>query len=304
MMRNAGFIAMNFRTFFYYWREAFQSIVRNSWLSLASVGTVTVSLLIVGVFAFLVLNANQFTHGLESGIEVRAILEDQQSREDIRRIRQDIEKIPDVSLVEFISKDRALEEMRESLKNRQEILEGLENENPLPDAFKVKAQFPDSITQIAKHIESISGVEQVIYGQSFVEQLVTATRWVRLAGAAVLGILCLAAVFLISTTIRMSVFSRRKEIGIMVLLGSTNWFVRFPYLLEGMLLGLLGSVIAGAIVGAGYLSLIEHIDQTLPFVSLVTNQQTILMVLGGMIGVGLVIGAVGSLMSIRKFLKL
>jgi len=194
--------------------------------------------------------------------------------------------------------------MKKSLKNRRDVLEGLQNENPLPDAFKVKATRADLIPQMAAVLEKLDGVDQVVYGHGLVERLISATRWLRLAGAGILGILCLAAVFLISTTIRMSVFARRKEISIMVLLGATNWFVRFPYLLEGMILGFLGAVLAGSAVYLGYMSLVNYIDQSLPFIHPVTDQETILAVLGGVLGIGLVIGALGSIFSIRRFLKI
>ncbi|MCL6611447.1 MAG: permease-like cell division protein FtsX [Peptococcaceae bacterium] len=295
---------MSLRTLSYYWREALQSIARNSWLSAASVGTVAVSLLIVGIFALLVVNANEFTRGLESGLEVRVILRDGQSRENINKLQKEIERLPGVSLVEFVSKDQALEEMKRNLQNRREILEGLQNDNPLPDAFRIKAVQADQIPELAGRLERLNGVDQVIYGHGLVEKLVSATRWVRVAGTGILGILCLAAVFLISTTIRMSVFARRREIGIMVLLGATNWFVRFPYLLEGMILGFLGAVLAGLAVYAGYMSLANYIDQSLPFIHPVTDQRTIIMVLGGVLGTGLVIGALGSILSIRRFLKI
>lgn len=295
---------MSLNTLTYYWREALQSIGRNSWLSVASVGTVAVSLLIVGIFALLAINANEFARGLESGLEVRVILKEGQTRDSIRKIKLDIEKQPGVSVVEFVSKDQALEEMKKSLKNRRDVLEGLQNENPLPDAFRVKGSRADLIPQLAAGMERLDGVDQVIYGHGLVERLISATRWLRLAGAGILGILCLAAVFLISTTIRMSVFARRKEISIMVLLGATNWFVRFPYLLEGMILGFLGAVLAVSAVYLGYMSLVNYIDQSLPFIHPVTDQETILAVLGGVLGIGLIIGALGSIFSIRRFLKI
>lgn len=294
---------MSFNTLTYYWREALQSIARNSWLSLASVGTAAVSLLIVGFFALLVVNANEFTRGLESGVEIRAILKDGQTRDSIKKIQGEIGKLPGVSLVDFVSRDQALEEMKSSLKNRRDILEGLQNDNPLPDAFRIKAVSADLIPDLASRLESVNGVDQVIYGHGLVERLISATRWIRLAGSVILGILCLAAVFLISTTIRMSVFARRKEISIMVLLGATNWFVRFPYLLEGMILGLLGAVLAGSMIYAGYMGLINYLDQSLPFVNPVTDQQTILAVLGGVLGTGLLIGSMGSIFAMRKYLK-
>lgn len=295
---------MSFNTLVYYWREALQSIVRNSWLSIASVGTVAVSLIIVGIFALLVINTNEFANSLESGLEIRVILKDGQTRDSIKKIRADIEKLPGVSLAEFISRDQALEEMKRSLKNRKDILEGLQNDNPLPDAYRVRASRADQIPALAAGLEKLNGVDQVIYGQGLVERLISATRWIRWACAGILGILCLAAVFLISTTIRMSVFARRREIGIMVLLGATNWFVRFPYLLEGMILGFLGAALAGAAVYLGYISLVNYIDQFLPFIHPVTDQMMILTVLGGMLGTGLLIGTLGSTFSIRRFLKI
>jgi len=295
---------MSFNTLAYYWREALQSIVRNSWLSVASVGTVAVSLLIVGIFALMVVNTNEFTRGIESGLEIRVILKDGQNRDSLKKIQGEIQKLPGVTLVDFISRDQALEEMKQSLKNRQDILEGLQSDNPLPDAYRVKAAQADQIPGLAARLERLAGVDQVIYGHGLVERLASAIHWVRLAGLGVLGVLSLAAIFLISTTIRMSVFARRREISIMVLLGATNWFVRFPYLLEGMILGLLGSVLAGAAVYAGYLSLVGYLDQTLPFINPVTDQRTMAMVLGGMLGTGLIIGSLGSIFSIRRFLKI
>ncbi|MFZ5652604.1 MAG: permease-like cell division protein FtsX [Bacillota bacterium] len=295
---------MSFNTLAYYWREAFNSIFRNSWLSIASVGTVAVSLMIIGFFALLVINANILARDIESGLEIKVFLKEGQSRDSISKIKAEIDRIPGFSMVEFVSKDQALEEMKESLGNRKDVLEGLQNDNPLPDGFRVRVSQAGQIPALAGKLADIEGVDQVVYGQGLVEKLLSATRWVRLAGALVLGFLCFAAIFLISTTIRMSVFSRRREIGIMILLGATNWFVRFPYLLEGMILGLVGAVLAGAAVYFGYISIAAHLDQSLPFIHPVTDQKVIMAVLGGILGMGLLIGALGSSFSIRKFLKI
>lgn len=295
---------MSFNTLAYYWREAFSSIFRNSWLSIASVGTVAVSLLILGFFSLLVINANTFTQDLESGLEIRVFLKDGQSRDSTKKIKAEIDRLSGISLVEFVPKEQALEEMKKSFGNRREVLEGLQNDNPLPDGFRVKAAQADQIPVLAGKLSAIGGVDQVVYGYGLVERLVTATKWVRLAGAGILVFLCIAAIFLISTTTRMSVFARRKEIGIMILLGATNWFVRFPYILEGMILGFVGAVLAASGVYAGYISLTGYLEQSLPFVQPITDQNIILTVLGGILGMGLLIGAVGSSFSIRKFLKI
>ncbi|MFZ5596383.1 MAG: permease-like cell division protein FtsX [Bacillota bacterium] len=295
---------MNLNTLSYYWREAFSSIVRNSWLSVASVGTVTVSLMILGFFSLIVINSNSFTREIESGLEIRVFLEEGQSRESVRNMQAEIQKMPGVSLVDYISKEQALEEMRTRFGSQAGVLDGLQNDNPLPEAFKISAVQADLIPELADKIAAMDGVDQVVYGQGLVERLISATRWIRLASAVVLGFLCVAAVFLISTTIRMSAYARRKEISIMVLLGATNWFVRFPYLLEGMMLGLVGALLAGSVVYAGYISLAAHIGQSLPFVHPVTDRNIIWSVMGAILGFGLVIGALGSSLSIRKFMKI
>ena len=280
------------------------SIARNSWLSIASVGTVAVSLFILGFFALLVVNTNEFTRDIESGLEIRVFLKEGQSRDSISQITAQIEKVSGISLVEFVSRDQALEEMKKNFGERENILDGLQNDNPLPDGFRIKADQADQIPVLAGNIKAISGVEEVIYGHGTVEKLVSITHWVRLTGLVILGFITFAAIFLISTTIRMSVFARRREIGIMSLLGATNWFIRLPYLLEGMLLGLVGAVIAGSVVFTGYMSLVSYIDQSLLFIHPVTDRRIILQLMGGMLGMGLIIGTLGSSFSIRKYLKI
>jgi cell division transport system permease protein len=294
---------MSFNTLSYYWKEAANSIFRNSWLSVASVGTVAVSLLILGFFALAIINVREFTRDIESGLEIRVFLKDGTPRESVNQMQTAITGMPGVSLVDFVSREQALEEMKKNFGERGEILEGLDKDNPLPDSFKVRAGSADSIPDLAGRLKALNGVEQVSYGQGLVERLIDVTRWARLTGAVILGFLCLAAIFLISTTIRMSVFARRKEISIMVLLGATNWFVRFPYLLEGMVLGLVGAALAGLVVYAGYMSVAGYIAQSLPFVHPVTDQHMLLQVMGGILGMGLIIGALGSSFSIRKYLR-
>ncbi|KJS14516.1 MAG: cell division protein FtsX [Peptococcaceae bacterium BRH_c4b] len=294
---------MNLSTLSYYWREAFSSMFRNAWLSLASVGTVTISLLILGISLLLVMNAQAFTRSLESGVEIRLFLDSGLSRVDVRDMERELKKTPGIATVEFISREEALEEMKKNLGDRQDILEGLEEENPLPDAFRVKAEKADNVPALAAELEEMKGVDQINYGRGMVEKLLAVIKWVRLAGGGLIIVLGVAALLLISTTIRLSLFARRKEIGIMKYLGATNWFVRFPFLLEGMILGFTGAVIASAMIYLGYISLVNRLDEVLPFVTLVTDRDTLLVVIGGLLGLGVVVGILGSAFSIRKFLK-
>ncbi|MCL6448467.1 MAG: permease-like cell division protein FtsX [Armatimonadetes bacterium] len=284
----------------YYFREAFASMRRNGWLSLASVGTVTVSLIILGCSLLLVLNANKLAAALEGMLEINVFLVDDLDREKIRQLNEQIKFLPGVAEVEFISREDALKKMQQSI--GADKLEGLDY-NPLPDAFRVKTRDPQQVPQVAGEIARLAGVEEVRYGQGLVEKLLAITRAIRIAGWVVMILLGGAAVFLISTTIRVSVFSRRKEINIMKYLGATNWFIRFPFLLEGMFLGLAGAFLAAVTVFYGYVLTVREINTLMPFLPIVSQFGEVLPVFACVVGLGLLIGAAGSALSVRRFLN-
>lgn len=295
--------AVRLRTISYYFREAFFSIKRNSWLSAASVGVVAVSLLILGSSLLLVLNTNNIASNLESSIEISVFLAEDTTTDQAKSLQNKITGLPDVAQVEYVSKQQALEEMKKNFGDKRDILAGLEEKNPLPDTFRVKTRTVEQVEPLARELAAFEQVDQVRYGQGVVEKLLALSRWLRTAGLATMFLLGLAAIFLIATTIRLSVFARRKEIGIMKFLGATNWFVRCPFLLEGMILGLAGSVAASAAVYFGYFSLIKGIQLSLPFMQVITDPNLVLPIIEGLLGLGLVIGAVGSIISMRRFLQ-
>ena len=294
---------MRLNTIKYYFREATQSIFRNSWLSVASVGVIAVSLLILGCSLLLVLNANSIAANLESSVEISVFIKDKTNPAQIKDLEGKLKAMPEVAQVEFVTRQQALEEMRKNFGDKKDILAGLEEKNPLPDAFRVKTRTVDQVAPLARQLEPLAQVDQVRYGQGVVEKLLALSRWVRTAGLVTMVLLGIAAIFLIATTIRLSVFARRKEIGIMKFLGATNWFVRFPFLMEGMILGLAGSLLAVVAVYFGYLSLIGNIQLSLPFMQLVTDRDLIIPLMESLLVLGLVIGAVGSMISMRRFLK-
>ncbi|HHU85947.1 MAG: permease-like cell division protein FtsX [Pelotomaculaceae bacterium] len=294
---------MRLNTFIYYFREAFHSILRNSWLSVASIGVVAVSLLILGSSLLLVLNANNIADNLESSVEISVFLKDETTPEEVEELEDTLGALPGVAELKFVSKQEALEEMQDNFGEQRDVLAGLEEKNPLPDTFRVKTQTVEQVVPLAREMAAYPQVDQVRYGQGVVEKLLELSRWVRTAGLVTMVLLAIAAIFLIATTIRLSVFARRKEIGIMKFLGATNWFVRFPFLLEGMFLGLAGALLAVGAVYYGYLSLIRSIQISLPFMQLVTDRSLLMPMLEGLLVLGLAFGAVGSLISLRKFLN-
>ncbi|MBO8138501.1 MAG: ABC transporter permease [Desulfotomaculum sp.] len=292
---------MRISTPVYCLREALVSLLRNSWLTLASISIVTISLIILGCSLLLVMNIDYLAQQLESKLEISIFLEQDLESEEVRNIGSKIKSTTGVAEVKFVSKEKALEEMKKSLGDRAEILDSLE-ENPLPDAYRVKAEDANHVPALARSFEELEGVEMVRYGKGVVEKLLALTHWLRAAGFTLLGVLGLAAVFLIATTIRMSVFARRREISIMKLLGATNWYIRAPFLMEGLIMGLIGAVLAAGAVNLGYFALVNKVGQSLPFITLVTGEDVLVRVSGLLLALGFFIGIFGSFISIHRFL--
>ncbi len=281
--------------------QTFVSLRRNFWLGMASAAMITVSLLILGGFSLVALNASQFLSQVESEIEINAYLKENAR---VNNLAREIRAMPGVDRVTYVPKEQALEEMRESLGERRNVLDGLEEDNPLPNSFRVQTESAEVVPALAREIERLPGVDKVRYGQGYVERLIEVTRWVNVAALIAAGLLALAAVFLIMTTIRLSVMARRDEVEIMKYMGAGNWFIRFPFLLEGMLVGFLGSLWAVLILGGGYWYLLMQLER-LSFYLLqpVSDQNTLLALGGGLLALGVFIGGLASSISIRKYLK-
>ena len=294
---------MKIRTLEYFVREAVVSLKRNSLMSFASVSTVALSLLILGIFLVMVLNLNNMASTLESQVQISVYLQDNLNDLEIRETGTRISKLSGVSQVLYINKDEAMSRFKKRLGDQQGLLTALGDTNPLPNAFEVKVDKPERVKQVAEAIGQIKGVENAKFGQEVVEHLFNLTKMMRIFGLVLIIFLAMAALFIISNTIRLTVFARRKEIGIMKYVGATDWFIRWPFLIEGMMLGIGGALIAVLLLGQVYGALIQQVYQSLAFLPLIpqypfiTNISILLMVVGASIG------ALGSTISLRKFMR-
>ena len=294
---------MKVRTIEYYIREVFISLRRNNWMSVASIGTVAVSLFIFGMFLMMVMNMNKLAENMESQVQINVYLLDKVDREQARDIEKDLKEIEGVESVGFVTKDEAMERFKDRLGDQKTLLDALDETNPLPDSFEVTVTNPDLVKAAAEKMEKIDGVECAKYGQDVMEHLFEITRLLRIFGFTLMLVLAFATLFIISNTIRLTVFARRKEIAIMKYVGATDWFIRWPFVMEGMVLGLFGSIIAAMVLRAAYTAMAEKVYETLAFFPLIPEQPfltyiTIVVVISGM-----VVGAIGSAVSIKKFLK-
>ncbi len=305
-MRKEVDTGMKIRTFGYFIREACKSLYRNNWMGLASIGTVAVSLIIFGASLITVMNANYLATRLESNVEIIAYLKDNVPEDEARGLYEEIKDLPGVAKVKFKSRDQALREFREELGAQQNMVDALGGDNPLPHLYAINTIAPEDVTRVAERIQALKQVDKVDYGKDFVEKMFSIIKWVRLVGMTVIVLLGLAAVFLIATTIRLTVFSRRKEIEIMKVLGATNWFIRWPFLLEGMALGFTGALLAVLVVGVSYVSFTDYIQKNFNYAvfGLQTDPQFMMILGASMLGAGMFIGAVGSGISMRRFLRI
>ncbi len=294
---------MKIRTSEYFIREVFMSLRRNNWMSLASIGTVAVSLFIFGMFLMLVLNMNKMAESLESQVQINVYLEDSVDREQARDMEKDLQELEGVQAVTFVTKDEAMEKFKERLGDQKSLLEALDDTNPLPDSFEVMITQPDLVKNAAATIEKWDGVESAKYGQDVMEHLFDITRLIRIFGFALMLVLAFATLFIISNTIRLTVFARRKEIAIMKYVGATDWFIRWPFVLEGMVLGLFGSIVSAIALRLVYTGIAEKIYTTLAFFPLIPEEPFLTYITVVVILSGMAIGSIGSAVSIKKFLK-
>ena len=297
--------AMKIRTCGYFISEAFKSLYRNNWMGLASIGTVAVSLIIFGASLITVMNTNYLATRLESNVEIIAYINDDVSEAAARALGEEIRTISGIAKVEFKTKDQALEEFKDELGYQQNMIDALGG-NPLPHLYKINTISPEDVDIVAEAVQGFKEVQKVDYGKEIVEKLFAVLKWVRIVGITVIVLLGLAAVFLIATTIRLTVFNRRKEIQIMKILGATNGFIRWPFLLEGMVLGFTGALIAVFIVGGVYISFTDYIQSNFNYAvfGLKTDMQFMAVLGGSMLGAGMFIGTVGSGISMRRFLNI
>lgn len=296
--KREGFTAVKFRTVRYFFKEAFANLFRNGWMSLASIGAVASALIIFGSFLMISINFDYIAKTVESQVEITAYVKDSVDQLKMNQIELSIKSLDEVKEVVFVSKEQALEEFKKQV--GEELLEGIEN--PLPNSFRIKVQTPQEVAGVAEKIQKIDGIEEVKYGKGVVEKLFKITYWMRMLGLAVMAIFAVISVFIISNTIRITVFSRRREISIMKYIGATDWFVRWPFLLEGMMLGFSGSLIAIALLALGYSYIYDLVRINIPMISLLPLREFYDYSLG-LLMVGTFLGAFGSGFSMRRFLK-
>ncbi|ADI02625.1 MAG TPA: ABC transporter permease [Syntrophothermus lipocalidus] len=296
---------MSLRNVGYYFGEAARSLYRNRLLSLATASTVAACVLILGVAVLMIVNAEQVMSNLESDVEIVAFLEKDLSHQQETEIGKELSYIPEVKEVRYVSRDEAMKQLAKKFgKKESELIQTLGGENPLRNSYRIKANDPHQVPSLARKIQGIPGIYRVRYGQGVVEKLFAATRWVRNLSLVVTVLLAGAGVFLIATTIRLSVYSRRKEIYLMQLVGATRWFIRWPFFIEGIILGIAGSAVAALVLSVGYYYLVNSLGLAVSFIPLVRDTSLLWKLGGGLLATGAALGIIGTYISVNRYMNI
>lgn len=287
-------------------RDAFKSVFRNFSLSLASISCITITLIVVALSLILTYNVKNFTEKVEKNATIVAFLNVDITSEAEESLRKQLEKIDNVETIDFESKTQIQEKMMAESETYKNIMsEWTEEESPLQDTFLIKVKDVDKIGSTAKKISSLEGVNLVKYGEGMIEQLVSIFDLIRKASYVMVIALVIVTAFLISNTIKITIFSRRREIEIMRLVGASNINIKIPFVIEGLFLGLLGSIIPIIMTTYGYVALYDKFDGKLfsSLITLIKPQPFIYQISLVLIIIGIVVGMFGSLRAVKKYLK-
>ena len=294
--------SMQIRTLFYYIREAFNSVCRNGWMSFASIGVVAVTLLILGSFMLLNINVENITEDIKQQVQIVAYVDETLERDEVDALRVVLIQMDKVEVVRFVSKEEALERLKDQF---GALVDGYEKEgrNPLRDSFEIGTVIPEDIPAVAAELKLMSGIARLDYGVDIVDNLFRFTGVVKYIGFTFMLGLALTAMFLIANTIKLTVNARAKEIKIMKYVGATEWFIRWPFLIEGVFLGFFGALVPTLILWYVYGQTVSWASLNLYFLPLVPHEAVMGEMAKLLLILGTAIGGLGSLLSMRRFLK-
>lgn len=288
-------------------RDAVKSVIRNFSLSLASISCITITLIIVAIAIIASFNVQNFTREIEKDLTIVAFLERDATEDDVEKVKTELALIKNVDSIEYQDKVTVKQQMQEESEVFNAVLESWdEEESPLKDTFKIKVKEAEQISKTAEQIKNIDKVSVVNYGEGMVDKLISAFTSIKKATYIIVIALVLVTVFLIINTIKLTIDNRKREIGIMRLVGASNITIKTPFVIEGMILGILGSIIPVIFTTYGYLAFYNHYEGHLftELIQLIEPEPFMYQAAGIVVGIGIIVGMVGSAGAVKRYLKI
>lgn len=298
----------------YFFRESLTGFKRNLSTALGSIITIFLSLLIIGIFCICGVIINNVVTSVENQVSITAYVADDASEQDINAVEQYIQELPGVESVDFTTKDQALENFTNLMTSNPDIVAQLDGENPLPASIDVNLSEAQSVSDIANRIlenETFVKIcdnpddpsDSLQYGQKTVDKLFSLTNAIRYIGIGLIVVLVLIAFIFINNTIRLAILARRKEIAIMRLVGASNGFIRGPFLAEGALHAIIGALLAIGVIELIRIFALPRVTSALPWLPINVEPTTFILIYVTLLCAGLVIGLLGSVFAMRRYLK-
>lgn len=285
-------------------KEGIKGLWKNRTMTIASIGVLISCLLLTGIASLLTLNLSVMMKTVEGTNSVTIFLEDTLPTLKSIQVQEELRKIDNIQDYDFISKDQGLASVIDSLGEHGELLEGMAGEeNFLPDSYTVTMKDLSKYDETVSEIMAIDGVESITDYGDIADKLSNLDRLVRYVSIGVVLILAIVSLFIMTNTIKVTMYTRRTEINIMKSVGATNGFVRIPFLIEGILIGLISSIVSIVIIYFAYDKMVEIIYNVVPFLTAVDREQIMWIVVVGYLGIGLLFGLLGGSISIGRYLK-
>ena len=289
-------------------RDAFKSVIRNFSLSIASISCITITLIVVSTSIIMSFNVDNFTNSIKKDVTVVVYLDGSVDGEKRNTIEEEIKKTKNIASMEFKSKEKTAEEFKNESEVIGAFLETLgEGENPLLDSYMIKVKDIDTIKKTVDMIKKIDGVDTVNYGEDIVEQLIVVFDTISKISIGTVIALVLVTAFLISNTIKLTISSRKTEIEIMRLVGASNTSIKVPFILEGLFIGIIGSIIPILVTIFGYSTLYDFFGGKLfgsALAALIAPMPFVYNISGILVLIGILVGMIGSYQAVRKYLKI
>lgn len=297
----------------YFVLEALSSFRRNWVMSFVAVITIYLSLLLVGVFVVSGMLVNNIVTGVEQKVNITIFVKDGAAQGDVKALQDSMVANPAVKNVSYVSKEQALQRFKQQMKESPEIIKQLDT-NPLPASLEIELKDPKTVKAVVAQVKAVPSFTKVIsypndperdlrYGQQIIDRLFAFTQVVRVVESVFIAMLGVVSVVLIGNTIRLAIYSRRREIGIMRLVGASNWFIRTPFLFEGMLQSIIGALLAILTLVALQAFVMPRIELVLQFLHLTLSGAALAQLSAILLVSGIVIGLLGSATALRRYLR-
>lgn len=292
------------RRFGYYWKEGFRNIFKHGFMSIAAVLIMVACLLLTGTVTLIAYNIDLSIVELQQSNEIVVWIDEDLTTREARSLGSQFNRIDNIATTEFVDRDEALEDYRQELGEDADILEDYDSSNnPLRNSFVFTMKDPALADETLEQIEAVDGVADVRADEAVISRLMQIQNVFNIVALAMVVGLAVISIFIISNTVKLAMFARREEISIQKIVGATNWFIRWPFVIEGMVLGLLAGGLAFLAQWGLYTELHGIVSGVIPYFQIVPFESVRWLVLGVYCGAGVLFGIGGSVTSIRKFMN-